>query len=1227
MYYPVGWPKNIALDLKRRYLKDELSGDVPKEKILDISSNNERNLILILTNISLRIWFCKPSVEIVFHTRNENSIRTFGYNLSADWRPDSGTIVVQTTEDYLLFYKCGLKDPNEELFRQEDSNVAGFRRESAELFIQEKIPSLYLVFTISIKIHPGISSIMSAEEEVVVCTKTSEIFGINWDGTMDYDFNFKISDILPFATTETDYTISDIKYSSMIGGFSIVFANGRGGFLPLLAQSETDESEAKYRPSRLRFVPDVDNFVCTAINHKYQLLAFGLRNAEGLLCCVDDVNASVLISHRLMLSPSSFPNASSTAGPMCCVQWSPDSNVIATSWEKGGFALWSVFGALLACSLSWDYGIVDNCRSNLNAFSHLAWGREGYQLWMAVKNSTSEFFDSVHQLSLAKSVLACNPSVMGSPGEDVLLITEDRIYLGVGAAAVTPEVQINGAENQGNSGGRSGNLGGDIDHNIDNLPSTNAASDVSWERQPVEIGNHQWIIIQMPSSYLANNWPIRLAAINSKGNCIAIAGSNGFAHYSLVTRKWKLFGNETQEKDFEVRGGLLWWNDYIVMSCYNLVIGNYEIRAYPQKMKLDNQFLKFIKVPAEVHLMSVLDNRLLTLLLDGTIHLFNFDIAHSNSSSTTHHNNHHHLNHPNHGTNLARIQFINEIIVDMLNVPPQCVTSIVLSTIHNEPLVKASDPSILLNICGRLFLLERKNTTDTGNNSASGVGSIESNSISTSVNNSTLHGQSSITSNNSITSNGIDHESEENDGTPIMYRIVSKLASGVENIWISRPTNLVIQSNVIAPSISSSSSHLSQSNSSINSSISSKSETQEPTRILSNSSISALNNSDRPHLTNALWLSCGSNGMGVWLPLLPSSDEKTFPSSRAHNFMSKRIMLPINTHIYPLAVLFRDAVVLGAENDTIFVGKSCPINLPFCVISRTSQVYIHHILRGLLRQNLGIQAWEIANSCTNLPYFPHSLELLLHEVLEEEATSSQPIPDALLPRVIDFIREFPFFLETVVHCARKTELALWPHLFTVVGNPKDLFQKCLDEDRLETAASFIIILQNLEKSSVSRQYATKLLENVKNHCRWSLAKDLVRFLSAIDSTDFESPVTKTSPPVSVPVSHASHHNSHTIKYMLSNSLSNTSSSDLPDGHHLNNCVASLPQRKRTQSSSSTLALHSPSSASTYSNTTSSSSTSGIASASLGTPSSSSPPLSSSSAECIPNSIPLKARDR
>lgn len=186
----------------------------------------------------------------------------------------------------------------------------------------------------------------------------------------------------------------------------------------------------------------------------------------------------------------------------------------------------------------------------------------------------------------------------------------------------------------------------------------------------------------------------------------------------------------------------------------------------------------------------------------------------------------------------------------------------------------------------------------------------------------------------------------------------------------------------------------------------------------------------------------------------------------------------------------------------------------------------------------------------------------MHETLEEEATSSQPIPDALLPRVIDFIREFPVFLETVVHCARKTELALWPHLFAVVGNPNELFQTCLDKGQLETAASYLLVLQNLERTSVSRKYATLLLDAARKSSSRQLANDISRFLRLIDPSDFESPPTK--PPV-VPSSGSSH--PHSMKYVVSPAAVVCEI----DGHH-----QVQAGRKRTVSNGSALMLHSSS---------------------------------------------------
>lgn len=114
-------------------------------------------------------------------------------------------------------------------------------------------------------------------------------------------------------------------------------------------------------------------------------------------------------------------------------------------------------------------------------------------------------------------------------------------------------------------------------------------------------------------------------------------------------------------------------------------------------------------------------------------------------------------------------------------------------------------------------------------------------------------------------------------------------------------------------------------------------------------------NKKKRHLLEALWLSCGEAGMKVWLPLFPRDHRKP------HSFLSRRIMLPFHINIYPLAVLFEDALVLGATNETVLYdglqGSSEPLEalFPYCTVERTSQIYLHHILRQLLVRNLGEQ--------------------------------------------------------------------------------------------------------------------------------------------------------------------------------------------------------------------------------------------------------------------------------
>jgi len=59
-----------------------------------------------------------------------------------------------------------------------------------------------------------------------------------------------------------------------------------------------------------------------------------------------------------------------------------------------------------------------------------------------------------------------------------------------------------------------------------------------------------------------------------------------------------------------------------------------------------------------------------------------------------------------------------------------------------------------------------------------------------------------------------------------------------------------------------------------------------------------------------------------------------------------------------------------------------------------TQLFIHHFFRRFLTQDQPEAALELASHFEGLTYFPHALEVLLHDVLDEEA-DSQPDPDGI----------------------------------------------------------------------------------------------------------------------------------------------------------------------------------------------------------------------------------------
>lgn len=209
--------------------------------------------------------------------------------------------------------------------------------------------------------------------------------------------------------------------------------------------------------------------------------------------------------------------------------------------------------------------------------------------------------------------------------------------------------------------------------------------------------------------------------------------------YFVHNRRWRLFGNESQEKDFIVTGGLLWWREYVVMGCYNLAALRDEIRLYSRSEKLDNNFAKVVVVEAQVLLLNILDDQLVVFCADNVISIYNLCVVDPSVGPPT-------------SLHLTKVRSYDASFIPGLNFHPACVVLVGLSTLKIEthrgtaagpssggtsgiPSRDASTlretspalhnpadlPSLILNICGRVVMIQQQQPQNEMSRDGSGL--------------------------------------------------------------------------------------------------------------------------------------------------------------------------------------------------------------------------------------------------------------------------------------------------------------------------------------------------------------------------------------------------------------------------------------------------------------------------------------------------------------------------
>lgn len=167
----------------------------------------------------------------------------------------------------------------------------------------------------------------------------------------------------------------------------------------------------------------------------------------------------------------------------------------------------------------------------------------------------------------------------------------------------------------------------------------------------------------------------------------------------------------------------------------------------------------------------------------------------------------------------------------------------------------------------------------------------------------------------------------------------------------------------------------------------------------------------------------------------------------------------IATEFYAQAIIVKQGLISGSQMYQQSLKLSAPTTL--FLLKNAVYPYIPYVLKKLVLQNQSKDSVIVAKNFEQLPYFLHSLEILLHIVLDDEAEEHEG-DQTLLHRVGNLLAQFPHGLEVIANCARKTEFTCWQRLFHAVGDPKILFERCLANDSLKTASKFLLVLHAME---------------------------------------------------------------------------------------------------------------------------------------------------------------------
>ncbi|KAL2178590.1 RIC1-domain-containing protein [Thermothelomyces heterothallicus CBS 202.75] len=560
------------------------------EPILALRVARAGHIFAVITATSITIWQTKPTVLLAVVVRSQASLETYGTNTDLLLRPDSAILVLHTSLGYLITYTLAT-DPEARIYRPHFAHHTNVQRRRQNHVGDpghaapdqilwgpgegSGVRDVSVRFRMVIKVDAGIESALALDDELVVATqKPAAVQCIRW--APDSSGSQTSTELLSrMSWLEKKVTVRDMTYDRPMNLSTWITSDGRAYAVQRLTPGQQDgSSNGPPDPKKLFkgycfHLPQrqEDYAVRCVINARFSLIAVGCADGSIRVYSARDYSGNITASHIHKIHVSA-----AVSGKLTTLNYSPDGYCLFAGFEKG-WATWSVFGKLSSSTFQADHAISSaNGEEWLSGVLDAAWIGNSCDLLLA-----STAHAAVWLLEMARSaVTGCyNPANLF---RTVLQSTSSvMIYRG---------------------------------YDMPDLASISAEPSL-------------WHTSRVPAVYLWNQWPIRCTAISADGRYVAVAGRRGLAHYSVNSGRWKTFANEALENEFQVRGGMCWYQNILVAAVE--ANRSFELRLYSRESALDGTVAYTQKMATPVVLITATgEDSLLVYTYDNLLYHYVF---------------------------------------------------------------------------------------------------------------------------------------------------------------------------------------------------------------------------------------------------------------------------------------------------------------------------------------------------------------------------------------------------------------------------------------------------------------------------------------------------------------------------------------------------------------------------------------------------------------------------